>query len=409
MPAGFLGARPRQAAQLQRNTTTIRPEATVESRLTGLLRRDNPYMRQAEAQGNRQANARGLLSSSMAVGAVEDARVRAALPIAQQDAGLYGQAALQDSAYRQQGGLATQNYQNSASRADQDFGNQRSLIGVQTDANSRLQREGHGYTLAQQNNQGRIQGGLIDRQGNVNSRLQREGHGYTLAQQDNQGRIQGGLIDRQGGVDLRRDQAQFGYNTQLQGQQIAGQRTLAGDNFGYSTQLQAQQGDINYGLQGQQIAGQHSLSAQNATQQSALNREQYAAEREAAVRDQLTSLSTNTHAQIQAMQSNPDFSNEARAQGIRNLERMHNASATVISRGTELAGTQFVFGSSAGSAMGAPSQDSTRQPTAPPGEGYRWQYDSSRGQWMKTPIVSAGEGFRWHFDEQRDRWIRAPL
>lgn len=62
-------------------------ETSVESRMTGLLRGDNEYMRQAEAVGRQAANRRGLGNSTMAVKAVEAERIRAALPIASQDAG----------------------------------------------------------------------------------------------------------------------------------------------------------------------------------------------------------------------------------------------------------------------------------------------------------------------------------
>ena len=59
----------------------------VATRLTGLLSSDNPYMKQAETIGKQAANRRGLLNSSIAVTGIEDARIRAALPIASQDAG----------------------------------------------------------------------------------------------------------------------------------------------------------------------------------------------------------------------------------------------------------------------------------------------------------------------------------
>jgi hypothetical protein len=61
-------------------------EKTVEKRITGLLSSDNKYMQQARTQGLQQANRRGLANSALAVTAVEDARIRAALPIASQDA-----------------------------------------------------------------------------------------------------------------------------------------------------------------------------------------------------------------------------------------------------------------------------------------------------------------------------------
>jgi hypothetical protein len=59
---------------------------SVTNRLTGLMSSDNPLMRQAQTAGLQQANRRGLLNSSIAVGAAQAEAYRTALPIAQQEA-----------------------------------------------------------------------------------------------------------------------------------------------------------------------------------------------------------------------------------------------------------------------------------------------------------------------------------
>jgi len=61
-------------------------DTSVSKRIQGLLSKDSPYMKQAETQGLQSANRRGLLNSSIAVGAAQESRVRAALPIASQEA-----------------------------------------------------------------------------------------------------------------------------------------------------------------------------------------------------------------------------------------------------------------------------------------------------------------------------------
>lgn len=58
----------------------------VAGRMTDLLSKDNAYMKQATTAGMKAANRRGLLNSSMAVGAIEDSRIKAAMPIASQEA-----------------------------------------------------------------------------------------------------------------------------------------------------------------------------------------------------------------------------------------------------------------------------------------------------------------------------------
>lgn len=71
--------------------TNTAPEETVESRLNNLLTKDNPYLASARQSATRQAASRGLQNTSIAAGAGEEAAIKSALPIAQQDAGFYQQ------------------------------------------------------------------------------------------------------------------------------------------------------------------------------------------------------------------------------------------------------------------------------------------------------------------------------
>lgn len=62
---------------------------TVAGQMETLLSKDSPYIRQAREDTARQANRRGMINSLMAQGAGQEAAIRAALPIAQQDAKSY--------------------------------------------------------------------------------------------------------------------------------------------------------------------------------------------------------------------------------------------------------------------------------------------------------------------------------
>ena len=62
---------------------------TVESRLNDITAKGSRYTNLASADAKRSANTRGLINSTMAGAAGVDAAVRAALPIAQQDASTY--------------------------------------------------------------------------------------------------------------------------------------------------------------------------------------------------------------------------------------------------------------------------------------------------------------------------------
>jgi hypothetical protein len=66
---------------------------TVQGQLSGILAKNSPLMQRAATTGLQQANARGLLNSSMAVGAAQDAMIDRATPIAQADADVYARSA----------------------------------------------------------------------------------------------------------------------------------------------------------------------------------------------------------------------------------------------------------------------------------------------------------------------------
>ena len=63
---------------------------TVQGQLNNVIAADSPLMQQAKTGALQQMNQRGLINSSMAIGAGQDAVIKNALPIAQQDATMYG-------------------------------------------------------------------------------------------------------------------------------------------------------------------------------------------------------------------------------------------------------------------------------------------------------------------------------
>ena len=89
------------------NTPAVAPEAptmtsglnyvdpsksTVSGQLQSLFSTENPYLTQARLSGVQSANSRGLLNTSMSAGASEREAIKAALPIASQDATTYAAA-----------------------------------------------------------------------------------------------------------------------------------------------------------------------------------------------------------------------------------------------------------------------------------------------------------------------------
>jgi len=67
-------------------TRQVGERETVESRLTNVLQGDSPYVEQAQKDAQRMAASRGMGNTTMAAAAGQGAAIRAALPIAQQDA-----------------------------------------------------------------------------------------------------------------------------------------------------------------------------------------------------------------------------------------------------------------------------------------------------------------------------------
>lgn len=74
---------------------------TVEGRINKLLNTDNPLIQRAVTQTNQSANARGLLNSSIATQAGQEAAIGEARNIATQDAGTYNQQRMQNQQIEQ--------------------------------------------------------------------------------------------------------------------------------------------------------------------------------------------------------------------------------------------------------------------------------------------------------------------
>lgn len=78
---------------------------TVSGQLNKILNSSSPLMQQAATFGDQQANSRGLLNSSIGIGAAQNEMIRAGLPIASADAQSNNQFALANQQTRQQANL----------------------------------------------------------------------------------------------------------------------------------------------------------------------------------------------------------------------------------------------------------------------------------------------------------------
>jgi hypothetical protein len=89
------------AATYQSETRQVDPATqTVQGQVNSILAKDSPLMQRARTLATQQMAQRGLVNSSMAVGAGQAAMVDRALPMAQQDASAYNATAAENMAAR---------------------------------------------------------------------------------------------------------------------------------------------------------------------------------------------------------------------------------------------------------------------------------------------------------------------
>lgn len=113
-------------------------DASVSSRLTGLMSQQSPLIKQARAQGVQAANRRGLLNSSIAAGASQNAAYAAALPIASQEASQVHQANLSKQEFGQQQKLQSSDQSQQRYLQEQDMGFRERISGLDREAQERI-------------------------------------------------------------------------------------------------------------------------------------------------------------------------------------------------------------------------------------------------------------------------------
>lgn len=176
-----------EASNYDATTSDVSNNATVQGRMEGLLSQGSQYMKLAESKANEVSNQRGLLSSTMAVGAAQRANIEAALPIASQDAatfdlrersnqGYLNQADQFNAGQDQQMELANMESENQAGQFNAGASQQASEFNA-SQANQMLQQQwsqesaqAHEQTMASLNAQ--LEQGLIDSKAFANLRGQ---------------------------------------------------------------------------------------------------------------------------------------------------------------------------------------------------------------------------------------------
>lgn len=99
----------------------------VASRIAAITSGGSPVMKQAETAGMQSANRRGLGNSSMAVGAAQSEVIRAATPIASQEAQQVAQKNLTEMGSRQQTAINDANIAQQTAMQGREFAQQNSM------------------------------------------------------------------------------------------------------------------------------------------------------------------------------------------------------------------------------------------------------------------------------------------
>lgn len=102
----------------------VKPNQTVQGQVKAIIDENSPLMQQAETRSLQKANARGLMNSSIAVGAGQSALYDAAAPIAAADAATFARSGEFNAGAEQQTSLANQGSTNTAKQFNAGSTNQ---------------------------------------------------------------------------------------------------------------------------------------------------------------------------------------------------------------------------------------------------------------------------------------------
>jgi hypothetical protein len=152
------------AAATQATATTYDPTkqvmsdgSSVQNQIANITASGSKLNTLAEAEANKQVNRRGLLNSSVAVGAGQKAVLQSALPIAQQDASTNASADAANAQYANSASQFNAGAQNTASQTNANLGTQVSLANSGAANTAALQTSSQQATAALQTALARIQ------------------------------------------------------------------------------------------------------------------------------------------------------------------------------------------------------------------------------------------------------------
>lgn len=206
-PTGLINTAPAPAAPAQAPTAptpwNVQPDQTVAGQVKKIIDTNSPLSQQAETRSLQQSNARGLLNSSMAVGAGQSALYDAVLPIAQADASVNANAGQFNANATNQFGLADKSIAANKEAAATNQGYTQSNMALGTTQDLTKMGVAQGYTQAN----AATQQGFTQ----ANMGLQQ---GFDLTKMDKQAAATLTQMDKAQVLDLQKMATSQGYNLQ---------------------------------------------------------------------------------------------------------------------------------------------------------------------------------------------------
>lgn len=195
LPAGIQGTANRAY------TRDVQGNELAQNQINQITSQNSPLMRNAQMRGTRMANSRGMINSSMAGEAAQNAVIESAMPLALQDARAYQEAAGQNLQYLNQRDIA--NMQDMTQREGQWASTQNQILS--NEAALQRQRENLAYSGEQEELGRRYGFQMAGLENQFGTERDYRNYGFDL------GRAEQGY-----GFDLGRMGAEYGYGQMQQ-------------------------------------------------------------------------------------------------------------------------------------------------------------------------------------------------
>ena len=295
-----------QATTAQAGTTDWAPDksATVQGQLTSVLDAGGPLMDRAATKANQVANGRGLLNSSIAVGAGQAALYDAALPIAQQDATVNAQAGQFNAGAKNAAALSNANALNQTSQFNATSQNaaegQQRGAGITSEQTAQQRAEaeaGRAFTTSERQGAEQFQGGLQDKDIANQQGMQKAGFTQQSAIQATDIANQNAMQAKD--LSSRYDLASMDVASRaaLQKADAENQQKLQKANAELQTGLQATDSAVKQSMQQYQLSVQQAMAGQDNATKLQL------ATMDADTQSSLAELNNKYRVQLQASQS----------------------------------------------------------------------------------------------------------